>query len=270
MNRINPARAAIFIVVLVAAAIAISGTLNHFRQKAEQKRQQQQLEIDKQNTAQKTAQEQQQLEKDREAAAQKAASDAAAAAQKAASDAAAAAQKAAQDAVKEHADFLARYTNPNFTKPPGTELIAVAVADENGTMNHTIGAALVSRFKGERLKLTDSFFKPALVSGGLFNDVFDGSSDLFNKLELAKSLDALLLARQDVQYSTNAALDNIVTANMHLELVALPVAGQIQSQGWKFMATGAGTGPAEARQQAEERIIKQIATDTNMTFVQIH
>lgn len=224
---------------------------------------------------------QEQLQKQQEAAAQKAASDAAAAAQKAASDAAAAAQKAAiataaaaQKAAKEaadaHAEFLARYTNTNFTRNPGIKMAAVAVAGENGTMNHAIGAALVNRFKGERLELSDSFFKPALVSDGLFNDAFNGASDLFNKLELAKALDALLLGRQDVQYSTNAALENIVTANMHLELVALPVAGQIQSQDWKFMATGAGTGPAEARQQAEERVIKQIRTDTNMSFLQIH
>jgi hypothetical protein len=213
---------------------------------------------------------QEQLQKQQDATAQKAASNAAAAAQKAASEAAATAQKAAKEAADAHAEFLTRYTNTNFTRNPGIKMAAVAVAGENGTMNHAIGAALVNRFKGERLDLNDSFFKPALVSDGLFNDAFNGASDLFNKLELAKSLDALLLGRQDVQYSTNAALENIVTANMHLEMVVLPVAGQIQSQDWKFMATGAGTGPAEARQQAEERVIKQISTDTNMSFLQIY
>jgi hypothetical protein len=259
MNRLNRTRTAIFIAVLIIAAFTMYATIDHWRQNAEQKRQQHQLEIEKQIATQKAAQEQEQLQKQREEAAQKAASDAAAAAQKA--------QKDAGDA---RAEFLARYTTANLTKKPDIETVAVAVANENGTMNHAIGAALVNRFNGERLDLSDSFFKPALVSDGLFNDAFNGSSDLFNKLELAKSLDALLLARQDVQYSTNAALANIVTANMHLELVALPVAGQIQSQDWKFMAAGAGTGPAEARQQAEERVIKQISTDTNMSFLQIH
>jgi hypothetical protein len=74
----------------------------------------------------------------------------------------------------------------------------------------------------------------------LFNNVFNGSSDLFNKLELAKSLDAVLLARQNVQYETNNDLDNVITANMTLEISALPVAGQIQSQSWTFTANGTG------------------------------
>jgi flagellar biosynthesis GTPase FlhF len=281
MNRLNRTRTAIFIAVLVIAALTIHATIDHWRQNAEQKRQQHQLEIDKQVAAQKAAQEQEQLQKQREAAAQKAASDAAAATKKAAQEAADAAQKAAQEmatatqkAAKEaadaHAEFLARYTDTNFSRNPGIEMAAVAVASESGTMNHAIGAALVNRFKGERHDFSDSFFKPALVSDGLFNAAFNGSSDLFNKLELAKSLNAILLARQDVQYSTNTTLANIVTANMHLEIVALPIAGKIQSQDWKFMANGAGIGPAEAREQAEERIIKQINTDTNMSVFQIH
>lgn len=247
MNRINPKQAIALICVLLAIVVVIHNEQNRRERQKEATIAEQQRKTEETVAAQKAAQKQQELQKQQEAAA----------------------QKAAEDAANAHAEFLARFTNTNFTRNPGIETVAVAVADESGTMNHTVGAALVNRFKSERLNLTDAFFKPALVSGGLFNDAFNGSNDLFNKLELAKYLDALLLARQDIQYSTNATLGNIVTANMHLEIVALPVAGQIQNQAWKFMATGAGTGPTEAREQAEQRTIKQISTDTNMSLVQI-
>ena len=114
--------------------------------------------------------------------------------------------------------------------------------------------------------MTDSFFKPELVTGGLFNSAFNGSTDLFNKLELVKSLNALLLARQNVQYETNTDLNNIITASMSLEIAVLPVVGQIQSQSWMFTANGTGFRRNEARMQAEERIIKQIQTDTKMSL----
>jgi hypothetical protein len=175
-------------------------------------------------------------------------------------------QKALQDAAAEHEKFLIKYVDTNITKRVGSQMVAVAVVSENRAMNHSIGAALVNHFKTQHVQLTDSFFKPEWASDGLFNSAFNGSIELFNKLELPKTLDALLLARQEVQYETNADLNNIVTANMHLEIVTLPVAGNLESRSWTFTANGAGFRRAEARIQAEERIIKQIETDTKMTL----
>ena len=178
----------------------------------------------------------------------------------------AATAKAIQLAAAEHQMFVEKYVDTGVTKRPGSQMVAVAVASENNSMNHAVGVALISRFKTDRVQLTDSFFKPELVTGGLFNSAFNGSTDLFNKLELVKSLNALLLARQNVQYETNTDLNNIITASMSLEIAVLPVVGQIQSQSWMFTANGTGFRRNEARMQAEERIIKQIQTDTKMSL----
>jgi hypothetical protein len=172
--------------------------------------------------------------------------------------------KAEQDAASERARFIAQYVNTNFTRTPNIELIAIACAAENGTMNHAISSALANRFKTPNIKFASSFFKPTLVTEGVFDEVFNGSGDMFKKLDLAKYLDGLLLARQDVQYSTNPDLNNVVTADMHVQVVTLSVSGQIESKAWTFASKGAGFNPADARIQAEERIIKQIAGDTNM------
>lgn len=177
--------------------------------------------------------------------------------------------KAAQDAIVAHDRFVAQYENTNIIKTPGIELIAVACAAEDGTMNHAVSAALLNRFKTNGVELASSFFRPTLITEGVFDSVFSGSGDMFKKLELAKYVDGLLLARQEVQCSTNAALDNIITADMHLEVVTLAVSGQIQSQAWKFAAKGTGFNPTDARMQAEERILKQITSDNTMSLTQI-
>jgi hypothetical protein len=195
---------------------------------------------------------------DREAAAIKSAQDKA--------DTEAAAAKAVQDAVVAHQRFLTKYVNTGIAKQAGNQMVAVAVASENSSMNHAVGVALVNRFKSDHVQLTDSFFKPEMVTGGLFDQAFTGATDLFNQLELAKSLDALLLARQNVQYETNADLSNVIYAHMSLEITTLPVTGQIQSQSWTFTANGTGFRLGEARQQAEERLINQITSDTKMSL----
>ena len=178
----------------------------------------------------------------------------------------AAAQKAAQDAAAAHAQYLARYLNTGFSRTLGSKTIAVAVASENGTLNSTITAALESRFQRESVRILSPFFKPEFVSDGLFNDAFTGSGHIFNKLELAKSLDGVVLAQQNVRYTQNTALENVITATMQLKVAVLPVSGQGDGKIWTFTAYGPGFTKEVARQTAEERLIKQIAADTNMSL----
>ena len=237
MNRIKPARIVLFVCVLAVIAIFI-----HSIQSRREKQAADAAEEVRQNA-------------EREAAATKAIKDTTEAT-----------EQAAKTAATEHKNFLEKYVDTGITKKAASHMVAVAVTSETRAMNHAVAVALISHFKADHVQLTDSFFKPELVTDALFSSAFNGSSDLFKKLELAKSLDALLLARQTVNYQTNADLNGLITAYMTLEITALPVAGQIQSQSWTLSAKGAGFQNSEARMQAEERIIKQIETDAKMSL----
>ena len=181
-------------------------------------------------------------------------------------DDASAKMQAEQRLATEHQQFVEKYVDTGITKRPGYKMVAVAVASENRVMNHALAAALINRFKTNNVQLTDSFFKPELVTDGLFGSAYNGSTDLFNKLNLTNSLDALLLARQSAQFETNADANNVILAHMSLEITALPVAGQMQSQTWFFTANGSGFRRNEAWIQAEERIVQQIESDTKMSL----
>jgi hypothetical protein len=176
-------------------------------------------------------------------------------------------QRAAAAANAEKEKFLG-YVNTNFVRNPGEEMIAVACASESGTMNSAVGDALAGHFKRDHLKFVSSFFRPTMITDGSFDAVFTGSKETFKKMGLEKSLDGLLLAKQDVQYSKNDALDGVVTADMHVQIVTLPVTGQIESQSWTLSAKGTGFNNADARMQAEERIINQINASTNLALSQ--
>ena len=144
-------------------------------------------------------------------------------------------------------------------------MLAIVAASENGKFNQVIASALASRFKSATVATSSSVFKPEFVADGLFTQVFNGSTGVFNNLELARSLDAVLLARQTVQYGNNASLGTI-TATMQLEVQVAPIAGTTQNQAWSFTASGAGFSQAQARSNAEDRLVKQIAKDTKMSF----
>jgi len=171
-----------------------------------------------------------------------------------------------QRAATEHADYLARYLNPNISKIPGTKIVAIAAANEDGRPNQAVTTAVAERLKSNSVSIFPSFFKPEFVTDGLLNETFMDSKKIFSKLELRDSLDAVLLARQSVRYSSNPSLQNVTTATMDLEVAVFPVNSSAESQSWKFTASGAGFKNEDARAMAEERLIEQIATDANMTL----
>jgi hypothetical protein len=178
----------------------------------------------------------------------------------------AAARKAADATATERAKFLARYLNTGFSRTPGSEMLAVVVANEDGKMDQTVSTAFANHFKTNNVKIFTSFFTPEFVSDKLFASVFDGSTEVFNKLELVNSVDALLLARKTVQFSKTASLNNLITANMQLEVQILPIAGNGQNQSRTFTVNGAGFSQTEAATMAEDRLVKQIASDTNLSL----
>jgi len=177
-----------------------------------------------------------------------------------------AANKAREEAAIQHAKFLERYLNAGFSRKPGTRSLAIIAASEDGKLNSAISTALAQHFRTDSVEIISSFFKPEFVSDKLFAEVFNGSTDVLKKLEVANSLDALLLSRQSVQYSTSPSLLDLITANMQLEVQVLPVTGTVQAGAWTFTANGAGFKRGEARAMAEERLIKQIANDTKMSI----
>ncbi|MGO8677904.1 MAG: hypothetical protein ACLQVX_18800 [Limisphaerales bacterium] len=122
-----------------------------------------------------------------------------------------------------------------------------------------MATAVTGRCKPGHLNILSAFFTPQFVSQGLFSDAFNGSATVSRDLDLPNYVDMLLLGRQTVLYSTNAGLNNLVSANMHLDLNAMPVGAWGQNQGWTFIANGAGFRPGDARAMAEERLAKQIA-----------
>jgi hypothetical protein len=61
-------------------------------------------------------------------------------------------------------------------------------------------------------------------------------------------------------------LENVITASMELELTAFPLDASAEPRTWTFRAPGPGFKQGDARAMAEERIIKQIVSDTKMSL----
>ena len=263
MSRVDPKQAAIFVIVLLVIASFINGTQESGQQAVSNQT------VTQQPVPQPQPQPQQQIPVQNEVVSPKNNEHAVVASRRTVERAASASRKAAVDPATERANYLARYLNPGFAPKPGTKSLALVVVSENGEYNTAVRNAIAARIKSGTMETIADLFTPQFVSDGLFTDTFGGSRVALGKLELMNSLDGFLLARQKVQYSTNPSLNNVITANMRLEVMIVPVAKSGPDRTHTFTAYGAGFKPGDARSMAEERLIKQIAGDTKIFSDQI-
>jgi len=248
MNRITPRRVVVFVGVMTVVAFVV------YLPRYGREQRQIQATLQQQRVAEYAAA----AQANKEAAIQRAMANEAAS------------RKAAEDAATQHAEYLARYLNRGFAKRPGLKTVAIAAEFQNDEADYPIVDALAKHLDSENLMLFTTFFKPAFYADGLFSNIFAGTTESMYKLELTNTLDALLLAQERVQYSTNGTeLDNIITANVRLEVVFLPFDMMRRKQSWTFLANGAGFDLGEARSNAQEHLLKQIAGDTNIMLLSL-
>jgi len=179
------------------------------------------------------------------------------------------AKQAATKAAADHAEYVARYVNTNALRKTGLAEVAVVVASEGRKMNRTVASAIADHLKRPGAETSLSFFTAEFVSEGLLESAFNDPNGLFKSLELSKSLDFLVLARQAVELSTDNSLQNVLTASTTLDLMLISAKTPDEQYTWTLHASGAGFKESEARLMAQERLIKQIGADTNLTVERI-
>jgi hypothetical protein len=240
-----------FVGTLAAIAFLINGSITV--RKARLLQRDEQVHIEQQNRLQaKAAAEETKVQKQREA-----------------DEAKAKQAQAEQEAAERFQKFLRQYVNAGFSRKPGRKTLAMATASDRGNFNQAVSREIIRRFGNDGAEIYSSFFTPKFYTDGLFSAAFSGSSQVASDLRLSESVDGLLLALTQVTYSTNASLDNLITANVRLDVRAAPVSGNGQSQSWGFTANGAGFHTTDALLMAEERLIKQISADTKMSLSEI-
>lgn len=175
-------------------------------------------------------------------------------------------EAAALKRISDHTNRLASYINSNYERKAGIPNLAVAAASETDEINETVRDALVNHFQGAPAAMHPAFFKASFLSDGLLTRAFSETSDLGGELELTNFLNGALLAKQSVSYSTSPELQNLITASMELEVIYLRFVPEGKRSRWTFRANGPGFSNPAARAIAEERILKQLSANTNMSL----
>jgi hypothetical protein len=158
----------------------------------------------------------------------------------------------------------ANLVNAGISRPPGTLVVACAAATESGEPALTIKGALLSSLTAAGVQVIPEYFTPDFLTNRAFERMLGGSREAWDTLRLAPTLDAVVLAREKVQYSKDESLANIITATLRVTVAASRSSPMKSGGSWTFVASGAGFTEIEALHMAEERIKKQITNAADL------
>lgn len=159
-----------------------------------------------------------------------------------------------------------RYLKADYTKVAGKQNVVIAASTEGQGNSSALASLLTRRFENPTAHISSSVFTEGFFTDGLFGEAWSNPAEIFHKLELAKSLDVLILAKQDTQYSQQPELQNIYTATITVTVQVIPISVPANARQWKFTANGPGFTKEVALKAAEERLQKQISTDDKMSL----
>jgi hypothetical protein len=171
---------------------------------------------------------------------------------------------------EEKSRFRARYLQQSQLENPTQRIFAVAAVKVPGVFSGPLSATITSTLSSSAASSIQNLFTHQFIVDGLFDEIFGGNLRALTDLELAKRIKTLVLARESVEYSRTPELENVITASMEVEVLAFDVASLTESGAWIFRANGAGFREPDARALAEERLIKQIKTDTKFSAFSVN
>lgn len=120
----------------------------------------------------------------------------------------------------------------------------------------TLSSKVSESLKQSKANVSFSFFKEIFIKDGLFNKIFNGDSEIADKLKLTEHCDLLFLGKKHVNYSGNPDLDNdLITAKVSWDVRVITNEGII-SQSFILNESGIGFNQHDAENKADDRIIK--------------
>ena len=171
-----------------------------------------------------------------------------------------------RQAIQERERLLVRYVVlGQLRNSKEAKRIAVLVADDTQMSNNALSQALAAVMQSKAANASGFFFTKEFISDGLFDKAFKGSPGVLDSLALSNVIDTLMLGRETMQFTTNQAMEGVVTAKIKLELTVLSAQTGLSFQSHTATAIGAGFKNADAQALAEENLMKQFTNKTSNT-----
>jgi len=142
---------------------------------------------------------------------------------------------------------------------PLSKGIAVLVVENKKTIDWTLSSTISSILEKNGVTITHpSLFKESFLSGGRFDDLFNGGSRKVLPVELPGHFKTGVLGRKTVEYFKSTDFPDLITASMSLELHVISSKTGAIKKSISFSQKGAGFSNGDASKNAEEKIVKEI------------
>ena len=142
-------------------------------------------------------------------------------------------------------DYIANHSLKNT---PQTKEIIILFIDQDNNTEQNISDALGKIYKSQGFIVANSFFKNEFISDGIFNQLFEGETDLQKKMGLKQHADAICLGKLNISYRTNSK--NLTIADAQVNIKITSTGNDVTDKSYSETTTGTGVSEADAKSGA--------------------
>jgi len=169
-------------------------------------------------------------------------------------------QLAQEQALQKREMFKSTYLRDRsflLVNHPATNQAAVVIVEDN-MINQPLGKSVASIFDAKGLKTTTTLFTDRFVKDGLFEKLFvGGDAGEIDALELAPNVNLLILGKRMTSLTTNADLQNIITAKVTLDAKTISIKSDQAADSFTVSETGVGFSKDAAVTAAMDKILNR-------------
>lgn len=175
-------------------------------------------------------------------------------------------KKIEAEKAKEFMAYLNRYVNLSVVNKEDTKEIAIMIIEEGLKERLDIAQSISSYLKSQGLNPLLSLFRSPFISEGLFDEIFSGDTRKVKDLQIINHADYILLGRKLTNFRTAPELENLISAELNLELKIISADTGVIVRSQRFTAIGAGFSNSTAEEKALETIGSKIEKFLYGTF----
>jgi hypothetical protein len=166
------------------------------------------------------------------------------------------ANNVAGNTVTQNEDFSS-YINSSITNSLDNTSVAVTVVDENGNVFSPISASIANIYTQTGNNGNTGLLRSSFIHKSGFQELFEGNSEIIEKLKLSSHTDYLALGNIRYSVSKGNLVDGTIICTASLTMSIISVNLKSIAKSFTFSENGNGVTETQAREAATEKLINK-------------
>jgi len=149
------------------------------------------------------------------------------------------------------------YINSSITNSSGNTSVAVTVVDENGNISSSISSLIANIYNQTGNNGKTGLLRSSFVHKSGFQELFEGNSDIIEKLKLSSHVDYIALGKIRYSMRKGTLVDGTIVCTVSITMSIISANQKSIAKSFSFSENGNGATETQAQEEATQKLMNR-------------